>query len=455
MKEGLKLRDYQIDDLANLMVNDRWALLHSPGTGKTPPVCVYLYWLWVEKQCRSVWVMPKSLLGKNKQELLDWTDFESSEIIIVDGTPKQRQTQMESGAKVFLFGFDMWKKSWRDMLKRYPDIDCQVVDEFHMGYSTHSSQRTQELYKAARRIRRFVPMTGSAIRGRLNSVYPMIHIIEPRYYGSHTAFMNEHAVCDYYGTVLSWTGHEKISNILKNHGNRRSFQEVYGAEQKVILIEDIVMSPKHREAYDKWHDEAMLVLENELSDVIVGVNEAVSLMRARQILAHPGEWGLVNGPSTKDERLQVHLSDHAMSGEPLVIYSVFQNEQERIRELVEKSGMTVGLINANTSTKERVRIDECFRKGTLQVIVASPATAAVGFNWGHCDHCIFTTVDYQDDNFFQAYRRFIRGKRSSPLLITILRYTNSVENQILKVIERKSLDAHKVDPTQELIRFAA
>ena len=40
------LRDYQVADLAFLIGNPRGGLLHEPGGGKTPPVCVYLRHRW-------------------------------------------------------------------------------------------------------------------------------------------------------------------------------------------------------------------------------------------------------------------------------------------------------------------------------------------------------------------------------------------------------------------------
>ena len=72
------------------------------------------------------------------------------------------------------------------------------------------------------------------------------------------------------------------------------------------------------------------------------------------------------------------------------------------------------------------------------------------YNWDHCDRVCFTTLDYQDDTFYQAYRRCIRGVRATPLLITVLEYADSIDQKIMGIIRRKSALANRVDPTREV-----
>ncbi|MFU8865474.1 MAG: hypothetical protein ACNA7O_16300, partial [Rhodobacterales bacterium] len=60
--EQKELRDYQVADLAFYMATPKCGNFSDPGTGKTPSVCVYIWWLWHERKIRSIWTMPKSLL---------------------------------------------------------------------------------------------------------------------------------------------------------------------------------------------------------------------------------------------------------------------------------------------------------------------------------------------------------------------------------------------------------
>ena len=75
MDPNVSLRPDQIEDLATLIANKRHGLGHEPACGKTPTVCALQWYLWNELQIGTVWAMPKSLLQKNRRELLRFTHF--------------------------------------------------------------------------------------------------------------------------------------------------------------------------------------------------------------------------------------------------------------------------------------------------------------------------------------------------------------------------------------------
>jgi len=74
-KEIPQLREKQVGQLAFYIANPRCLDLSDPGTGKTPPCCVYAYWVWARQQGRTFWSMPKSLLNKNLKEICRFSDF--------------------------------------------------------------------------------------------------------------------------------------------------------------------------------------------------------------------------------------------------------------------------------------------------------------------------------------------------------------------------------------------
>ena len=292
----------------------------------------------------------------------------------------------------------------------------------------------------------FVPMTGTLIKGRLSSAYPIFHCIEPRYYPSFQSFMNHHAHMDEQGNVVGWKNPDRISQIVGKHFISRSFESIYGKESKVIQTELCEMSTKQRAAYDEFEAKAILELENSF---LTGKTGGVHAIRCRQIMAHPETFGLAK-TTGKDAMLDLHLENHANSGDRLVIYAAFIAEQERIIGLVRAKGMSCAIMNGNTPTPRRSEIDEKFCANQLQVIVGSPQVATVGFNWEFLNHMIFTTLDPGDDVFYQSYRRAIRGKRITPLLITVLEYENSLDQRTMRNIKRKSKLSQDVDGSREV-----
>jgi hypothetical protein len=118
-------------------------------------------------------------------------------------------------------------------------------------------------------------------------------------------------------------------------------------------------------------------------------------------------------------------------------------------------GRRVGLMNGQTSSAERNRIDRAFVARELDDVVGSPKTMAVGWNWEHVDHVIPVSYEYQDVDWLQAYRRASRGTRTKTLRVTLLQYADSVDGRVLDIIHEKSVLANRVDPTRPILKLAA
>ncbi len=466
MDKDVGLRTEQIADLACYIAHPKFMNLSDPGTGKTPSVVVYQWFLWDEKQVGTAWVMPKRLLKKNKREILRFTKFEDKDVCILDGTAAQIKKQLASGAKVFLMGFSRWRLSWRQ-LPSY--VTAMMVDEFHKGFKSATSAQTLAMFAAfdSRRFEYFLIMTGTLISGKLTSAYPAIHVIDPRYYANATAFEYQHGIFDWEGKIIGWQNHEKLSKIFGSHGIRRTFKDLFGEQAIVIIPEVTEMHPRQRQLYDEFHDRAIVDLEKFF---LTGMEPGVAFMRARQLMEHPNRFPDLTSPGQfidaipgltpgKEELLDLHLEDHINTGAPLIIYTSMIPQQENICRMLEERKLRWGRIYGGMSINQSDAVALAFEKGDIDYIVCSPQCADVGFNWQfsgnrEVDHIIFMTMDYLDTTFLQAIGRAIRGPRTLPLRISVLEYENSVDQHILRIIYDKSVEANKVDPTRPILQLS-
>lgn len=355
-----------------------------------------------------------------------------------------------STAKVFIGTFKFGALHYKHLLQCHPDINLFLVDEHHLGYKGPHSEQTKSFYHLNKHCENFVCMTGSLVDGQLDSAFPAVHVIEPRYYGSHQGFLDAHAgFIDDYGRVLFWNNTEKLKAILDRHSITRTFAEVYGEEQVVPEHVLVDVTPKVRAAYQQFHEQAMLELEDQ--SIIDGTQPGVAVIRARQILAHPETMGLAKGEMTgKDERLVIYAAE----GQKMLLFSPLKPEQRRIHELLTGLGLTGGLINSDVPRKERDRIDLAMKAGNLDYIVASGPTASVGYDWEMIDHVLFVNVDYQDVNFVQGYRRADRGSRTKPLRLTSMEYDDTIEKRQYQIVSQKSQLANLVDTTRRVLTFS-
>ena len=447
-RDSLALRPYQQQNLGFLLTNHRGLDRSDAGTGKTPVMCLWIY-NWTQEG-RVIWVMPKSLLVKNYEELLLWSVLTPEQITLVEGSPEQRRQQLtRDSTKVWLMGFDAFVRYYPDMIQRYPDLRHLCGDEWHLGFATHGepdyrnpknifgTKRTWMMYQYLRRGGAFLGGTGTLIDGRLTSAYPSIHVIEPRYYPTYSNFLSWHAVLDGYGNPYLWKNHERLKQVLEKHSCRVTFQEAYGGEKvhppQVVLCR---MSESQLKAYSQM--EAMAIAE--LATVnLEAANDAVAARRCLEFMQAPETYDLHQHPTDgKDAHLETYVEKALANGERLLVFEPVVKAHPRLKALVERLGGRAGVMNGGVSAAERQRLDVEFRKGELDVMICSPKVAGIGFNWGHVNTVVFMSLDYKDTTFIQAYRRADRGQRTTLLRILVLQYRNSLDQHIAHKVNQRS-----------------
>ncbi len=440
---GLSLRPYQAQQLAFHIAHSRSLNLSDPGVGKTPVAALYSWWVASRINQATVWIQPTSLNEKNKEEILNFSKFKEHEVQIVQGTPAERQQIYRHRPKVLLITPETFGREWRKILE-HQQVGAVVTDEHHKSYASNNSKRTEQWYFAMRHIPRFLGMTGTIIAGRYNTLYPAIHVIEPRYYLTEVSFTSEHAILDGFGNICGWRNDGKLRAILANHSVRTTFEEAYGPEAKIIFPpEHCEMSPRQAAMYKDLEDKALIELEDRFVDAAL---PGVNAIRARQVLGCP-EVFEPNCVAGRDASMALHFDNPGN----FAVFSCFPAEVERMSRLATQAGRRSAFMHGGVPAAQRANIDQVFREGRLDTVCATIEVAGQGFNWHHLDDIFYLSMDYKDDGFFQSYRRGIRGQRSKPLRIHILNHNSRIENRILEVIERKSREANAVDQSREVL----
>jgi hypothetical protein len=475
-----KLRTDQLARLAHVISpgNEKTMDLSDPGTGKTPVAAVNHWRRMAESGMQTVWVQPKALMPKNVHEILRFTPFTEKDVAILDGTTAKVDKAMRSKPAVLLMGPDRFKRVASQLPAEYGALD---VDEFHMCFGGAGgrmvngwpapSARVEAFYEHMKGVKQSVFMTGTIINGRLDTAFPAIHAIEPNYYPfGYEDFLRTHAYVDEYGKPFAWHDHQRLSQIFGRHAVRVTFEEIFGKQEVVFQTEWLAMNAKQLEIYKQFEDQAYLELENFMID---GTMPGTACIRARQIMEHPNYFPDLRDPHlprvdimpgerpAKLDALEIHFEDHKRLGTPVIVFAALVPAMEQIAELARSMGLRVApIMNGDASPKQKKEADEGFRAGRYDVLVGSAPVCGIGFNWQfwgpqmqETDHVIFSSLSYQDSDFIQGYRRTVRQKRTKPLRVTTQAYFKSVDGRVMTIIERKSRDAHLVDPTRELVTF--
>ena len=452
------LRKDQIQDLGRLFYKDR-KCIHGgePGTGKTPTICVLQRASWNEHGHKSVWTMPMKLLDKNYDEAMLWGEWAEGDVQILDGPVEPRHL----AAKVLLMGFTRFEMV-ADQITPEHGFYAIDIDEWHKGHGGHESKRTQALYRWCDRRGDdlwFVPMTGTGYNGRPSTLYPAIQIIEPRYYGTPEAFSSVHDILDPWSKkVVGYANLDRLERILTHHSIKRLWTDVHGPEELVTEIVRCRMNERQRAAYDTFRDTALLELEQFFVD---GTEPGPAFIRSRQIMEHPnrfpnlvevGKWVDICPGETpgKLDRFRDDCEEMSALGRPMLAYAALIPQQEEMLKVALAAGRKAAIINGDVPTKAANAADRGFRAGELDTIIGSPRVADCGYNWQWCgktevSDVIFVSMDFQDTAFFQAYKRAMREARQSALRLKIYTYIDSMDQHIMRLTKKKSVEAAQVE----------
>lgn len=433
MNPEFGLRPYQAQHCA-FHITHRASLNYSAcATGKTYTMAWLAEYYWKTEQCKTVLINPISLSVKNKDEIVRFTDFEEDEVQIVSGTPAKRAVQWKNTkAKVFIVGPDLFGKEWEQML---PDVKSILVDESHLAYSGHKSARTQAFYMAQKKANHITFFTATPIgSGKASSIYYAFCCCAPLVFANFKRFMNYFAIYNSLGYIIGWRHMDVLGEQLKKFSVGISFKEAFkNAAENIVSFETCDFGDSDiEEKYRSMEDDALM----ELDDRYVEANSGgVKLLRCRQLLECPEVFGLEPKIRAKDELLKSHLQ-HILDGseKQILVYSAFVAEQERIVRICAEMGLRAGLINGSVVGAARASVAKKFESGEFQVLVASPATMAIGFNFEFVSSVVFVSADYDNSAFHQACFRGNRGTRSTPLPIYILVVNCKVEKKFWKKV---------------------
>ena len=433
MNPEFGLRPYQAQHCA-FHITHRASLNYSAcATGKTYTMAWLAEYYWKTEQCKTVLINPISLSVKNKDEIVRFTDFAEDEVQIVSGTPAKRAVQWKNTkAKVFIVGPDLFGKEWEQML---PDVKSILVDESHLAYSGHKSARTQAFYMAQKKANHITFFTATPIgSGKASSIYYAFCCCAPLVFANFKRFMNYFAIYNSLGYIIGWRHMDVLGEQLKKFSVGISFKEAFkNAAENIVSFETCDFGDSDiEEKYRSMEDDALM----ELDDRYVEANSGgVKLLRCRQLLECPEVFGLEPKIRAKDELLKSHLQ-HILDGseKQILVYSAFVAEQERIVRICSEMGLRAGLINGSVVGAARASVAKKFESGEFQVLVASPATMAIGFNFEFVSSVVFVSADYDNSAFHQACFRGNRGTRSTPLPIYILVVNCKVEKKFWKKV---------------------
>jgi len=314
-------------------------------------------------------------------------------------------------------------------------FDYLIIDE-SSRFKDPSTKRFKALKKVMRQFKRRIIATGTPTPQGYADLWAQVAILDlgERLGKSLTSFRDKYMhVTDrnrHTGVVYKWGINEGADTIIQNNISDICFS---------LRADDYLQLPKLTKLYHSIAlDKDVKAKYNELKKNMVaeiGAEEITAPTAAtltNKLLqftsgAIYNEGGdAVTIHNTKLEFLESLLEE---SSAPTLLFYHFKHSLQRIQERFPEA---VVLQDDNIAA---------WRNGDIKLLVAHPQSGGIGLNLqcnnGDLAQCIWYDLPYSSENYIQANARVYRQGQTKPVIIHHLSVENSIDEQVVKVLENK------------------
>jgi SWI/SNF-related matrix-associated actin-dependent regulator 1 of chromatin subfamily A len=107
-------------------------------------------------------------------------------------------------------------------------------------------------------------------------------------------------------------------------------------------------------------------------------------------------------------------------------------------------GITVGLITGATSATQREHIQQDFREGRTQVVVANVLAAGTAIDLSAARHGYFLELDWVPGNNLQAANRLVNMDKDDKVTFDIATWPGSADDRVQKILLRRAQELSKL-----------
>ncbi len=411
-------------------------LADDMGLGKTIQTLAFLQLLKArgEMQQPSLIVMPTSLIGNWKNEIKKFTpDLRYLELYGIDRAHKFEQI---ASYDVILTTYALAQR----------DQEKYNKEQFFYIILDEAQKIKNPKTKLATAIKGFhsshkLALSGTPIENHLGELWSIFDFLMPGFLGNLSSFKalyqkpieQEHDM----------TRGELLNKKIKPFILRRTKDEVVKElPSKTEIIKKAIFGKKQATLYENIR----VTMEAKVREAIKGKGLSRShitildaLLKLRQVCCHPGLLKLESAKNIKESTkldMFLELIDELHSeGRKVLVFSQFTSMLSIIEEEIIK--LKIPYTKLTGSTRKREEAIEKFTQGDAQIFLISLKAGGVGLNLVEADTVIHYDPWWNPAVENQATDRAYRIGQDKPVFVYKLIVENSIEEQILKLQEKK------------------
>jgi len=206
--------------------------------------------------------------------------------------------------------------------------------------------------------------------------------------------------------------------------------------ERVFETRLIEMDPIQQKAYDDMKQANIMEFKD---NVTLGSSELAKIMKLRQITS--GFTINTNGDTVKisDKKVNELMSvlDELDDTRQVLIWVQFHYEIRMITDALEKAKKSYTTLYGKMNQKEKEQAISDFKNRKVMYLVAHPKSGGMGLNLQQCSYCIWFSMSYSEEEFYQANDRIYRKGQVNKCTYILLHAKRSIDIVIHKALLKK------------------
>ncbi|MBN2259945.1 MAG: DEAD/DEAH box helicase [Clostridiales bacterium] len=409
-------------------------LADDMGLGKTVQVIAFLERFRIQKEGRSLLILPASLIGNWKKEIEKFAPDMPFRILHSSDLKNSETFQLKEGIFLYITTYGMARRL--DFIKEI-DWDVLVLDEAQ-AIKNPGIKQTKAIKAINARMR--IAMTGTPIENRLSDLWSLFDFLNPGLLGTpkeFTSFTKELAD--------DAMGYARLRKMIQPFMLRRLKTDksiISDLPDKIEINEYTTLSKKQIALYKQLIEQ----MKEKLDDV-EGIERKgivlASIMKFKQICNHPDQYlGLDEFKpehSGKFEKLKEICEIIYEKRERVIVFTQFKEMTAPISEFLKQIFLKEGFVlHGGTPVKRRSEMVEAFNgEHYVPYMVLSLKAGGVGLNLTSANHVIHFDRWWNPAVENQATDRAFRIGQEKNVMVYKFVTNGTIEEKINTIIEEK------------------
>jgi len=431
-----RLYPYQVEGVSFLAGTGRALLADDMGLGKTLQAISAAAWLREhEGVCKILIICPASLKQQWAREIRKFTDLA---VQVIQGPPKKRGVQYRRDCNFFILNYELLIRDL-SLINETVQPDLIILDE---------AQRIKNWRTKIAAAVKLIPsryafvLTGTPLENRLEDLYSLMQVVDPKILGPLWRYMIDFHVTDKRGKVLGYRNLSILRRRLEPVMLRRDRRIVSDQLPDRITTQiDVEMTPKQVELHGTALAAAgrLATIAGKRPLTPTEQNRLMAALQSARMACDAA--GLVDketkGSPKIDELADILEEVCLQSGLKAVVFSQWELMTRMVGSRLRRMGIGYVRLHGGVPTAKRGALMDSFREDDSVQVFLSTDAGGVGLNLQSGSVLVNLDVPWNPAVLEQRNARIHRLGQTRTVQVITMVAADSYEEHVLSLVRGK------------------